>query len=75
MIIDGLAQDCTNSIANTRELLQSCAWAIDIKSTSTQLPNELHRFNYMTKYQDKGPSNDSGPLLLTWFNFNPSMDK
>ena len=24
-----------------------------------------------------GPSNDSylGPLLLTWFNFNPSMDK
>ena len=22
-----------------------------------------------------GEDNDQGPLLLTWFNFNPSMDK
>ena len=22
-----------------------------------------------------GLDNDQGPLLLTWFNFNPSMDK
>ena len=28
--IDGLAPDCSISIANALEILQSCTWAIDI---------------------------------------------
>ena len=30
-----------------------------------------HAQHYIIKYQ----VNDQGPLSLTWFNFNPSMDK
>ena len=32
-----------------------------------------NRCQAISDYQD--PAIDQGPLVLTWFNFNPSMDK
>ena len=31
--------------------------------------------NIMASQITENPNNNQGPLLLTWFNFNPGMDK
>ena len=63
--IDGLVQDWSHLIANTLELLQSCTQpSIYFSNTASGLQTYL-----LIAY------NDQGALSLTWFNFNPSMDK
>ena len=54
--IDGLMQDCSNSIADALELLQSCS-----KPLTSLLINvpQVRACVYV------------GPLLLTWFNLIP----
>ena len=57
--VDGSVQDYTYSSALAMELLQSC----------TEPPM------YRSQNQKKCQMDDLWPLLLTWFNVNPSMDK
>ena len=58
--IDGLMQDCSNSIANALQLLQSCS-----------KPSYVLLYCQFSTMAD----GVQGPFLLTWFNFYPSMDK
>ena len=37
--------------------------------------NELNLDQWAVVPARQFPCGDQGPLLLTWFNFNPSMDK
>ena len=53
--IDGLVQNCSISIANALEILQSCTKPLKYYFLSICMP--------------------PGSLLLTWFEFNPSIDK
>ena len=69
--IDDLAQDCSNCSALAMELLQS------------SVKPSIWWFTYNTAVLCKRlsesiirqPATPLGPLLLTWINFNPSMDQ
>ena len=45
--IDGLLQDCSNAIANSLELLQSCIKPSKIKSNETKICTECYINVYM----------------------------
>ena len=64
--IEGSAQDCGNSIANTLGLLQSC--------TKPSKDTDC-----IERDSDKGKTLNSQKTpvapLLTWFNFNARMDE
>ena len=49
---------------------------IDLKIMFFEILSTGMNFGVMTGYQHSNHGNGHrGPLLLTWFNFNPSMDK
>ena len=82
--IVGLMQERHNSIANALELRLSCTNPIDMicyvqiarnsfveLELSCYIVHNQHWPNMQLRVADFY----LGPLLLTWFNFNPSMDK
>ena len=65
--IDGLVQERFNSSALVMELRLSC--------TNPSILLTIYILKPIVSLVSKQDINNQGPLLLTWFNFNPSMDK
>ena len=87
--IKALAQDFNISIANALEILQSCTKPTILSYHSRFMWFIIHIFQpcftgtrdiiWLHQCQWSNPEayglKHHGPLLLTWFNFNTSMDK
>ena len=60
------------------KIIQGCIHRISAKWTGRNAPDVGISFDMLTRFplstRDKFEFDDLGPILLTWFNFNPSMD-